>query len=354
MTTVFAYAAPSASGELGPFSYEPRDLRNDDVEIKILYCGVCHTDLHKCRNHWGGSQYPLVPGHEIVGKVARVGTSVTKYKLGDVAAVGCLVDSCGNCRSCKDGLENYCENAPTLTYDADDRKDGKRLYGGYSESITVRESFVLRVPSGLDVKSAAPLLCAGITMWSPLRNWKVNSKSKVAVAGLGGLGHMGIKLAKGLGAHVTLLSRSPGKATDGRRLGADEVLITTDEAAVAGASNQFDIILDTVPYDHDVNPYLSLLRRDGNLVLLGLIGNIQATPLNTGPMLSARRSVSGSGIGGIQETQELLDFCAAKKILPDVEMIAIQEINDAYERLIKGDVKYRFVIEIESLSKVKE
>lgn len=346
---VNAYAAQSATDDLAPFHIDRRAPRPDDVVIKILYCGVCHSDLHTARNDWGNSQYPVVPGHEIIGVVESVGADVTRYKAGDKVGVGCMVDSCQDCTACKRDLENYCENGSILTYNGVDRFDGTPTYGGYSERIVVSEKFVLRIPDGLDLKAAAPLLCAGITTWSPLRHWKVGKDSKVAVIGLGGLGHMGLKLAKALGADVTLFSRSPGKEADAKRLGADRVVISTDEAQMKSVRGQFDLIIDTVPNVHDLKPYVSTLALDGTLVLVGYLGQLEDL-VNTVPLIVGRKSIAGSVIGGIAETQEMLDFCGAHNITSDIEMINIQDINEAYERMLKSDVKYRFVIDMASLN----
>lgn len=348
MMKVSGYAALSPTAPLAPFQVERRTPRPDDVTLEILYCGVCHSDLHQARNDWGFSQYPLVPGHEIIGRVTAVGDNVTKFKPGDLAGIGCMVDSCRECHPCKQGLEQYCEEGNIQTYNGQDRFDHQPTYGGYSKAIIASEDFVLRIPQGLDLKGAAPLLCAGITTWSPLKRWKVGEGSKVAVIGLGGLGHMALKLANGLGADVTLFTRSPGKEEDARRLGAHQVIISTDPSHMAKVNNQFDLIIDTVPYTHDINPYLPTLTLDGTLVFVGLLGELQPY-INTVPLIIGRRSVAGSCIGGIAETQEMLDFCAEKGIVSDVEMIQMQDINEAYERMLKSDVKYRFVIDMASL-----
>ncbi len=348
MMKVSGYAALSPTAPLAPFQVERRTPRPDDVTLEILYCGVCHSDLHQARNDWGFSQYPLVPGHEIIGRVTAVGDNVTKFKPGDLAGIGCMVDSCRECHPCKQGLEQYCEEGNIQTYNGQDRFDHQPTYGGYSKAIIASEDFVLRIPQGLDLKGAAPLLCAGITTWSPLKRWKVGEGSKVAVIGLGGLGHMALKLANGLGADVTLFTRSPGKEEDARRLGAHHVIISTDPSQMAKVNNQFDLIIDTVPYTHDINPYLPTLTLDGILVFVGLLGELQPY-INTVPLIIGRRSVAGSCIGGIAETQEMLDFCAEKGIVSDVEMIQMQDINEAYERMLKSDVKYRFVIDMASL-----
>ncbi len=347
-TKVLGYAAHSASEDLAPFSFERREARADDIVIEILYCGVCHSDLHTARNDWENTIYPVVPGHEIVGRVVSVGTDVSRFKPGDIAAVGCMVDSCRQCHACEQGLEQYCAEFPILTYNSHDRHDHMPTYGGYSEKIVVSDRFVLKVPDGLDPAGAAPLLCAGITTWSPLRHWKVNKDSKVAVVGLGGLGHMALKLANAMGADVTLFSRSPSKAEDAHRLGAHNVVISTDEAQMAAVQGQFDLIIDTVPYVHDLNPYIPCLTTSGTLVLVGYLGPLEPM-LNTAPMVLGRKSVAGSLIGGIPETQELLDFCGKHGITSDVEIIKIQDINSAYERMLKSDVKYRFVIDMASL-----
>ncbi len=346
--TVQGYAAHSHDTPLVSFSFERRDPRPDDVVIDILYTGVCHSDLHTARNDWGFTTYPVVPGHEIVGRITAVGSGVDKFKVGDLVGVGCLVDSCRECEPCRNHLEQYCDNGFVATYDSTDKHDGLRTYGGYSKSITVSDAFVLKVPENLDTKAVPPILCAGITTWSPLRRWKVGKGSKVAVVGLGGLGHMAIKLAHALGAEVSLFSRSPGKADDAYRLGADKVILSTDNAQMQAAANQFDLIIDTVPYEHDVNPYMPTLKLDGTLVFVGLVGDI--TPaLSTVPMLFKRRNVAGSLIGGLKETQELLDFCGEHNIVSDIEVIDMKDINEAYERMLKSDVKYRFVIDMATL-----
>ncbi|HYQ40165.1 MAG TPA: NAD(P)-dependent alcohol dehydrogenase [Pseudomonas sp.] len=345
---VLGYAAQSATDALAPFRFERRDPRASDVVIEVLYCGVCHSDLHQARNDWNNSLYPMVPGHEVIGRVVSVGSAVTRFQPGDHVGVGCMVDSCQHCAACAQGLEQYCAEFPTLTYNGVDRHDGLPTFGGYSEQIVVSDQFVLKIPAGLDLAGAAPLLCAGITTWSPLRHWKVGPGSKVAVIGLGGLGHMGLKLAKGLGADVTLFTRSPGKEDDARRLGADRIVLSTDAAQMAAVAGQFDLIIDTVPYVHDLNPYLPTLALDGTLVLVGYLGDLQPM-VNSIPLLLGRRSVAGSAIGGIAETQEMLDFCAEHGITADIETIRIQEINAAYERMLKSDVKYRFVIDMASL-----
>jgi alcohol dehydrogenase (NADP+) len=345
---VLGYAAPSAKAELAPYQFERRDIRSDDVVIEILYCGICHSDVHHVNNDWGGTTYPIVPGHEIIGRIVNVGSDVTRFKPGDPVGVGCMVDSCQHCAACQQGLEQYCEEGPTLTFDNLDRHDQRRTFGGYSEKIIVREKFVLRIPEGLDLKGAGPLLCAGITSWSPLRHWRVREGTNVGVVGLGGLGHMMLKLAKALGANVTLFSRSPGKEQDAHLLGADNVVISTDVNQMAAVNNKFDLIIDTVPYAHDINPYMPSLAINGTLVIVGFLGDLEPT-LNTVPLIMGRKSVAGSVIGGIAETQELLDFCGEHGITADVEVIKIQDVNKAYKRMLKSDVKYRFVIDMASL-----
>jgi len=347
---VKAFGTESKDAALKQMSIERREVMPKDIEIEILYCGVCHSDLHTARNDWGGTIYPAVPGHEIVGKITRVGSEVTKLKVGDIGAVGCLVDSCRECDSCKHDLEQYCLNGFTGTYNGKEKYLGNQTFGGYSEKIVVDEHFVLKVPANLNLPAVAPLLCAGITTWSPLRHWKVGKESKVAVVGLGGLGHMAIKLAKGLGAHVTLFSRTPGKIKDGLDLGADQVVISTDAAQMKSVQGKFDVIIDTVPYVHDVNPYVATLTISGTLVLVGYLGNLDPM-LNSVPMILGRKSVAGSVIGGIAETQELLNFCGEHNIVSDIEIIKIQDINEAYERMLKSDVRYRFVIDMASLKK---
>ncbi|HEY0274554.1 MAG TPA: NAD(P)-dependent alcohol dehydrogenase [Paenirhodobacter sp.] len=341
------YAAQDATAPLAPFTFERRAPRPNDVVMEILYCGVCHSDLHWAHNDWGWTTFPAVPGHEIVGKVVEIGDAVTKYQIGDHVAVGCMVDSCQHCDQCQKGEEQLCREGNTGTYGGFDRITKALTYGGYSKHLVVREEFVLRMPEVLDVSKAAPLLCAGITTWSPLRTWGVGPGSRVGVIGLGGLGHMAVKLAAGLGAHVTVMSRTPDKAADARALGANALLVSSDPEAMAGAASSFDLIIDTVPVKHDLNPYLPLLDIDGTLVIVGQIGPL-AEP-STVPLLLGRRRIAGSPIGGIRETQEMLDFCAAHNILPDVEMIRMDEINHAFERMEKSDVRYRFVIDMGSL-----
>ncbi|MFV5692033.1 NAD(P)-dependent alcohol dehydrogenase [Flavobacterium sp. LT1R49] len=347
-TNVKAYGTVSVDAPLKQMDIQRRNITAKDIEIEILYCGVCHSDLHTARNDWGFTTYPAVPGHEIVGKVTKVGNDVTKLKVGDFAAVGCMVDSCQTCDNCKQDLEQYCSTGFTGTYNSADKHLGGMTLGGYSEKIVVDEHFVLKVPANLDLAATAPLLCAGITTWSPLRYWKVGKGSKVAVVGLGGLGHMAIKLAKGLGAEVTLFSRSLNKEKDALELGADAVIISTDENQMNAVNGKFDLIIDTVPYVHDVNPYVGTLNTNGTLVLVGYLGGLEPI-LNTVPMIMGRKSVAGSLIGGIAETQEMLDFCGEHNIVSEIEVIKMQDINEAYERMLKSDVRYRFVIDMASL-----
>ncbi len=345
-----AFAAQSGTSGLAPAFIRRRAPRPQDVQIEILYCGVCHSDLHQVRNEWQNALptvYPCVPGHEIVGRVVKAGSAVTKFKEGDLAAVGCMVDSCRTCSSCREGLEQYCENIPTFTYNLEDKVLGGVTYGGYSDSIVMDEAFVLRVPEGLNLAGAAPLLCAGITTYSPLRHWNVGKGQKVGVVGLGGLGHMAVKFANAFGAHVVLFTTSPGKAADAQRLGALEVVVSRNEAEMLKHARSFDFILDTVSAEHNVNAYLDLLKRDGTLTMVG--APEKPLPLGVFSLLFGRRSLAGSGIGGIRETQEMLDFCGEHGITADIEMIPIQQINQAYERLLKSDVKYRFVIDMASL-----
>jgi uncharacterized zinc-type alcohol dehydrogenase-like protein len=344
-----AFSAASATSPLASTTIARRDPTDTDVQIEILFCGICHSDLHQVRNEWSGvmpTVYPCVPGHEIVGRVTKVGSAVKKFKAGDIAAVGCMVDSDGTCPECKEGLEQFCPNI-TLTYNFPDKHTGGVTYGGYSENIVVDERFVLRVPSNLDLSGAAPLLCAGITTFSPLHHWGVTKGKKVGIVGLGGLGHMGLKFAHALGAHVVLFTTSPNKKDDALRLGADEVVISRDANAMAKHAGSFDFILDAVSADHDINALLGLLRRDGNLCLVGA----PEKPLSVAAfnLLFGRKSLSGSPIGGIAETQEMLDFCGKHNITADVEVIPIQKVNEAYERLLKSDVKYRFSIDMASL-----
>ncbi|MDC8105453.1 MULTISPECIES: NAD(P)-dependent alcohol dehydrogenase [Chryseobacterium] len=346
--TVKAYGAESTTADLKEMNIERREPTPNDVEIEILYCGVCHSDLHTARNDWGGTIYPAVPGHEIIGRITKIGNEVTKFKVGDLAGVGCIVDSCGTCESCKHDLEQYCLNGFTGTYNGKDKHLGGHTFGGYSQKVVVDSDHVLRIPENLDLAAVAPLLCAGITTWSPLRHWNVGPGSKVAVIGLGGLGHMAIKLAKGLGAEVTLFSRTPGKTEDAKQLGADHVVISTEQAEMDSVKGKFDVIIDTVPYVHDVNPYITTLNISGTLVLVGYLGGLEPI-LQTVPMIMGRKSVAGSVIGGIAETQEMLDFCGKHNIVSEIEIIKMNEINEAYERMLKSDVRYRFVIDMQTL-----
>jgi len=344
-----AYAATSATSPLAQTSITRRDTTEHDVQIEILFSGICHSDLHSVRNEWSEfsqTTYPIVPGHEMVGRVTKVGSAVTKYKPGDLAAVGCMVDSDRTCDACKAGLEQFCPNM-TLTFNSPDKHLGGVTYGGYSESIVVDEHFVLRVPANLDLAGAAPLLCAGITTYSPLRHWGIAAGKKVGVVGLGGLGHMGVKFARAFGAHVVLFTTSAGKVEDGLRLGAHEVVVSKDAEAMKKHASSFDFILDAVSADHDINTYLQLLKLDGTLTLVG--APERPMPVAAFTLMLGRRSFAGSGIGGIKETQEMLDFCAEHGIVSDIELIRIDQINDAYERMLRSDVRYRFVIDMASL-----
>ena len=343
-----SYAATSADSGLAPWSFERRDPKPTDVQIDILFCGICHSDLHTARSEWPGTVYPCVPGHEIIGRVAKVGPSVKKYKVGDMVGVGCMVDSCRQCANCKEGLEQYCEKGMTLTYNSPDPHTGKVTYGGYSDVIVVDEAFVVRLPKGLDPAGAAPLLCAGITTYSPLRHWGVGKGSKVGIVGLGGLGHMGVKLAHALGAETTLFTTSPSKVADAKRLGADDVVISKDPAAMTKVAGRFNFILNTVAASHNLDPFINALKRDGTMCLVGAPEHPHPSPQVFGLILG-RRSLAGSAIGGIRETQEMLDFCAEHKVVSDIEIVRIQQVNEAYERLVKSDVKYRFVIDMASL-----
>ncbi len=347
MISAKAYAAPKAKEPLGPFELQRRDPGQHDVVIDIAYCGVCHSDIHQARNEWGGSIFPMVPGHEIVGKVSQVGSSVKKYKTGDAVGVGCFVDSCRECPSCKEGLEQYCAKGMCATYNGYE-KDGKTpTYGGYSSQITVDENYVLRIPNTIPLDKAAPLLCAGITTYSPLRQWKVKAGDKVAVVGLGGLGHMAVKLAAAMGAEVTVLSSSDKKKDDAHRLGAKNFLNTSQPEAFSKYMGYFDFMINTVSANIDLNQYLMLVKRDGTMVLVG--APEKPAPVNAFPLIMGRRRLAGSLIGGIKETQEMLDFCGEKGIGSDIEVIPISKINEAYERMLKGDVRYRFVIDTSSL-----
>ncbi|MBL4856279.1 MAG: NAD(P)-dependent alcohol dehydrogenase [Idiomarina sp.] len=343
-----AYAAQSETSELAPHPIERRELRSDDVAIDITYCGVCHTDIHYAENDWGGTIYPVVPGHEIIGKVTAVGDNVKGFKVGDSVGVGCMVDSCRECSSCEQGLEQYCLNGMVPTYNGEDLHDKSVTYGGYSEKIVVSDRFVVRVPEKLDSAKAAPLLCAGITTYSPLRHFGVKEGHKVGVIGMGGLGHMGVKFAKAMGAEVTIFTRSESKVAEAKRQGADNVIISTDDEQMEAAAETFDFLLDTVPVQHDLNPYINCLKVDGTHILVGLLEPVDPA-LQAGALVMKRRVLAGSLIGGIPETQEMLDFCAEHNIHCDVEMLDIQNINEAFVRMKKGDVKYRFVIDMDTL-----
>jgi uncharacterized zinc-type alcohol dehydrogenase-like protein len=348
MISTRGYAAHSATTPLTPFSFERREPMATDVQIEILYCGVCHSDLHTARNEWHGTNYPVVPGHEIVGRVVKTGSSVTKYRPGDVVGVGCLVESCRVCADCRENLEQYC-NGKAFTYNSPDKhRPGQMTYGGYSTQIVVEEHFVLRVSEQLDLKGVGPLLCAGITTYSPMRHWKVGPGQKVGIVGLGGLGHMGVKFAHAFGAKTVLFTTSPGKAADARRLGADEVVVSRNESEMKAHTESFDFILNTVAAAHNLDQYLTLLKRDGAMVLVGAPEHPHPSPSVT-ELIMKRRTIAGSLIGGLQETQEMLDYCAANNITADVEVIAMHDINAAYDRMLKNDVKYRFVIDMASL-----
>jgi alcohol dehydrogenase (NADP+) len=343
----FGYAAMDASAPLQPFSFDRRELRDNDVAIDILYCGVCHTDLHFARNDWGNTIYPVIPGHEIVGRVSAVGSDVQKFKVGELVAVGTLVDSCQECKQCRRNQETMCYKGVTVTYNGTDRIEGTNTLGGYANNIVVREEFVLRMPDGLDPSRAGPLLCAGITVYSPLRNYNVGPGSRVAVVGLGGLGHLAVKFAAALGANVTVITRSSGKGAIAHELGADNVLISSSDDQMEAAASSFDLIIDTVPYEHDVSPYLGLLDCDSTLVIVGAL--VDSPKHSNLPLILGRRSITGSPTGGILETQEMLDFCAKKNILPECEMVAMKDIATAFDRLERGDVHYRFVIDMSTL-----
>lgn len=349
-TKTHAYAAQSATTPLDAFTLERRATGPKDIKIEILYCGVCHSDLHMARDEWKGfpTVYPVVPGHEIVGRITEVGSEVKDFSVGDLAAVGCMVDSCQTCDHCKQGLEQYCTSGATLTYNSPDAKSGGMTYGGYSDQIVVDQAFALHVPRNLDLAAVAPLLCAGITTYSPLRHWKAGPGKKVGIVGLGGLGHMGVKFAHALGAHTVLFTTSPGKAEDAKRLGADEVVISKDPEAMAAQAGSFDFILNTVAAPHDLDPYIHCLKLDGTLCLVGAPDEPHPSPEVMG-LIFGRKRIAGSAIGGIPETQEMLDFCAEHNIVSDIELIPIQKINEAYERMLKSDVKYRFVIDMASI-----
>ncbi|WP_376692245.1 NAD(P)-dependent alcohol dehydrogenase [Wenzhouxiangella sp. EGI_FJ10409] len=345
-----AYGAESQTSGVAPLEIERRELRADDVRIDIEYCGICHTDIHFVENDWGMTDYPVVPGHEIVGRVTAVGDAVDGFKVGDRVGVGCLVDSCRECQACEEGLEQYCTGGNVLTYNGQDLHDGSKTYGGYSEDVVVSDRFVVRIPDGLDPAAAAPLLCAGITTYSPLRHFGVGEGHRIGVIGMGGLGHMGVKLARALGAEVTLFTRSSDKAAEAKRQGAHHVVVSTDAAQMEAVAGHFDFMLDTVPVAHDLNPYIATLKHDGIHMLVGMPEPVDP-PLDAGPLIFGRRSLAGSLIGGLPETQECLDFCAEHGIECDVEMLDIRDINKAYERMKRGDVRYRFVIDMASLGK---
>jgi alcohol dehydrogenase (NADP+) len=348
MNVTHAYAAGDAKSALGPFQFQRRGLREHDVQMDVLFCGVCHSDLHQARDEWHNTVYPVVPGHEIVGRVTAVGPQVTRYKIGDLVGVGCMVDSCRTCASCMEGLEQYCENGFVATYNSPDRQSGEITYGGYSTQMVSDEAFVLRVPENLDPAGVAPLLCAGITTYSPLRHWGAGPGKKVGIVGLGGLGHMGVKLARAMGAHVVLFTTSPSKIDDAKRLGAHEVVVSRHPEEMEKHANSFDFILNTVAAQHDLNPFLNLLRRDGTMTLVGAPEHDHPSP-QVFNLIFKRRRLAGSLIGGIAETQEMLDFCGKHGITSDIEMVPMQKINEAYERMLRSDVKYRFVIDLNSL-----
>jgi alcohol dehydrogenase (NADP+) len=347
MASTKSYAAQNATAALAPWTIDRRAPKPHDVQIEILYCGVCHSDLHTARNEWGGTMYPCVPGHEIVGRVTAVGDHVKKYKVGDIAGVGCLVDSCRECDNCKNDLEQFCSNGMVGTYNGQEKDGSGYTLGGYSKSITVHEDFVLHIADNLPLEAVAPLLCAGITTYSPLRHWKIGKGHKVGVLGLGGLGHMGVKLAVAMGAEVTMLSHSASKETDAKRLGAHQFVLTSDAEQIKKVTGYFDFILDTVSADHDYNFYLGLLKTNGVMVCVGAPPSPAQVPAFN--LIFGRKSIAGSLIGGIAETQEMLDYCAKNNIVSDVEVIAIKDINEAYERMLKGDVRYRFVIDMATL-----
>ncbi|QNM86357.1 NAD(P)-dependent alcohol dehydrogenase [Polaribacter pectinis] len=342
-----AYGTEAADKDLQQMEIERRAILKNDVKIDILYCGVCHSDIHAAKNDWGNANYPLVPGHEIIGKVIEVGAEVKNYKEGDLVGVGCMVDSCKECGACEDDLEQFCENGMVGTYNGKDKHSGDRTFGGYSTSIVVREEFVLKVPTNLDTKAVAPLLCAGITTFSPLNHWKIKKGDKVGIIGLGGLGHMGIKFASAMGAETYMITTSEGKAEDAKKLGADDVIISKNKDEMKKHAGSFDFLLNTVPVKHDINPYLQILKRDSTMVMVGAIEPLE--PMNGGNLIMGRKRVAGSLIGGIKETQEMLDFCGEHNITSEIEMIDMQDINKAFERVTNNDVKYRFVIDMKTL-----
>ena len=347
MKKSIAYAAHESNKPLAPFQFERRAVGAHDVQIEILYCGVCHSDIHQARNEWGNAMYPMVPGHEIVGLVTEVGSAVNGFKVGDLAGVGCMVDSCGHCPDCAEHLEQFCD-ACVYTYNSPDKHNGQSTYGGYSDHVVVDQRFVLHVSDKLDLAAVAPLLCAGITTYSPLRHWNIKKGDRVGIVGLGGLGHMGVKLAHAMGAHVVLFTTSPDKAADAKRLGADDVVISKNAEDMARMTASLDFILNTVAAPHDLDQFMALLKRDGTMCLVGVPDSPHPSP-SIANLIFKRRTLAGSLIGGIKETQEMLDFCAEHNITSDIELIPIQKINDAYERMLKSDVKYRFVIDMKSL-----
>ncbi len=348
MILVKGYAAQKAKAPLTPYSFNRREVGKNDVLIDIHYCGICHSDIHQVKDEWGGSLFPMVPGHEIIGTVSQVGPAVSKFKVGDHVGVGCFVDSCRRCENCHDGMEQFCDEGATLTYNHRERNSSNLTQGGYSTKIVVDESYILKIPENLPMDAAAPLLCAGITLYSPLRHWHAGPGKRVAVLGLGGLGHMGVKLAHAMGAEVTVLSHSLSKEADGKRMGADHFFATSDPQTFQKLSNYFDLIICTVSAKIDWNEYIKLLKRDGTMVVVGIPE--EAIPINPFSMIIGRRSIAGSLIGGIKETQEMLDFCGKHNIVSDIELIPIQQVNEAYERVVKSDVRYRFVIDIASIA----
>jgi uncharacterized zinc-type alcohol dehydrogenase-like protein len=348
MIAVKGYAAKTAKSPLEPFSFERREPKDNDILIDIAFCGVCHSDVHQVRDEWGGSTFPMVPGHEIVGHVAKVGKNVTKYKVGDLVGVGCLVDSCRTCHPCKDSEEQYCDTVPSWTYNGVEQDKKTPTFGGYSDKIVVHQDFVLKIPTNLELSAVAPLLCAGITTYSPLRNWHVKPGQKVGIVGLGGLGHMGVKFAHAMGAHTVVLTHSPQKQADALRLGANEILISKNADDMQKHAGTFDFLLSTISAPYDINAYLNLLKLDGTMVIVGVPE--KALELQAFSLIGKRRRLAGSLIGGIEQTQEMLNFCGQHNITADIEIIPIQKINEAYERMIKSDVRYRFVIDMKSLS----
>jgi uncharacterized zinc-type alcohol dehydrogenase-like protein len=342
-----AYGTYAAEKQLEAMTIERRNVSENDIEIEILYCGICHSDLHTARNEWQSSNYPVIPGHEIIGKITKIGSNVSKFKVGDFAGVGCMVDSCRECENCKNDLEQFCESGATYTYNSVDKHLNSFTYGGYSERVVVDESFVLHIPENLDLAAAAPLLCAGITTYSPLKHWNVGPGIRVGVVGLGGLGHMAIKIAKAMGAYVVVFTTSLSKVDDAKRLGADEVVLSTDADEMSKYQRSLHFILDAVSAQHDINTFLSLLKVDGALVLVG--APLDPLPVVSFSLIGGRKTFAGSLIGGISETQEMLNFCAKHNIVSDIELISVNQINEAYERMLKGDVKYRFVIDMGSM-----